>query len=193
MINTQSLEQPLQAPSPRELELLSPEYEVLSHHLARAQYVEAASVAERLWGDGVHDVRILGHFLFGAFIERGLAGLPALFDLVEITLGQSWPHLAPEERRERHADTALRWLFSQIVHHIEHHKRDRDAQWELWQSPAHKDPNDAAYRRGQALAVQLEGRLPRGRCIQALYHLQSLLHQLHIESAVSSPPGHARD
>lgn len=186
MINTQSLQQPLLSQSPRELDVLSTEYEVLSHHLARAQYVEAASVAERLWADGVHDVRILGHYLFGIFIERGLAGLSALFDLIEIALGDSWPHLAPLDRRERHSDAALRWLFGQVVHHIEHHKRDRDAHWEQWQSPGHKDTNDAAYRRGQALAMLLEERLPRGRCIQALYHLQSLLHQLHIESAVSS-------
>jgi hypothetical protein len=186
MVNTKYLEEPLRARSPRELEIISPEYEVLTRHLSRAQYAEAAAVAEKLWSDGVQDVRLLGYYLFGVFIERGLSSLALIFDLIEIALTQSWDFLAPASRKDRHMDTALRWILTQVVHHADHYKRHKDPMWDRWQSPEFKDVVDVVHKRGPFIAALIEKSLPGGRSIQAIYHLKDLLDQLHQDKLASA-------
>lgn len=186
MLSITPLEQPLPCPNVRELDPLGPEFEAINRHVHRGEYIQAAKIAEELWGQGIHDSRTLGYYLFGVFIERGLPVLPALFACLQARLRDSWEFISPVERKERHIDTALRWFCSQVVHHMEHYKRHQDQRWVSWQTPIHKPAVDAAYRDSAQLATVIGDRMPQGRSLPALLHLKTVLEVLHNEPLPSA-------
>jgi hypothetical protein len=187
MLNTIYLEKPLSAPCNKQLDVLGPEYEEISRYIARADYISAASVVERLFQQGVFDVRLLGYFLFGVFTERRIAGLPVILECLTLTLTQSLPFLGPAEKKELQLDSALRWLLGKVVQHVEHYKRDKDPRYAQWQLPEYAGVREVALRSLQDLADVLQTILPQGRSVQMLRHVRSLLLGLCIDSSEASP------
>lgn len=187
MVNTVYLEQPLTKPCEKQLDVLGPEYEEISRHIGRANYVEAALVVERLFQQGVYDVRLLGYFLFGVFSERQIAGLPVIIECLILLLRESLPCIGPDERKEQQLDSALRWLFGKVVQHVEHYKRDKDPRYEQWQKPEYADVRQAALRDLQRLEEVLPSVISNGRAHQTLRHVRTLLQGMQIDASEASP------
>ena len=48
--------------------------------VSRSEYVDAARAAEALLRQGIYDVRLVGPYLLGLFIENGLEAMPVVRD-----------------------------------------------------------------------------------------------------------------
>lgn len=94
------------------------------------QLVAAAERAQAAWVAGHRDVRILGFYLCGAFLQGGLSALLPIGRAIITQLKDAWPTLSPEQNKERHADAALRWLFCSILSQLRFAQRTQKEPWQ---------------------------------------------------------------
>lgn len=94
------------------------------------QLLAAAERAQGAWSVGHRDVRILGFYLCGAFLQGGLGALLPIGRAIITQLKDAWPTLSPEQNKERHADAALRWLFSSILAQLRFAQRTQKEPWQ---------------------------------------------------------------
>ncbi|HEX2572925.1 MAG TPA: type VI secretion system protein IglI family protein [Polyangia bacterium] len=92
----------------------------------------AGEKAQALLKTGFYDVRLLGFFFFGAFVEQGPPCLPDLGGTLLRTVGENWAAFGPVYKRERLYDGALGRLFRSIRERLAFHKQFRDARWNDW-------------------------------------------------------------
>lgn len=94
------------------------------------QLAEAAAAAQSAWLAGMHDVRILGFFLAGAYVQDGLRALPLLLRALTQVHSALWSRLAPVPNKERYTDGALRWLFTTIMNQLRFFQRAGKEGWQ---------------------------------------------------------------
>lgn len=129
--------------------------------VTRGEYAEASKAAEALLRQGVHDVRLVGPYLFGAFLEPGPACMDALFASLLELLNQRWEGFGPVGKRELVADNGLRWLFKAMSKHLEYHERRKEAVWKAWCTPRSREPLREALELSNPLLAALSTKLPR--------------------------------
>ena len=121
------------APSDRPpLDAIDPRLEEISGLVTKGEYLQAAAGAERLWVDGFYDVRVIGTYLYGVFLEQGFPGIPVVFQGILQLLTVHWSLVGPPDKKEHFADVALQWLFKTLVRQLEHLEKSKDAQWRTW-------------------------------------------------------------
>ena len=132
MISTDAIEQILSAPGVRELGLDDRGLDEVLAHASQNRFLPAAVLAQSLWQQKVYDVRVLGCYLFGVFLERGVSVLGLLLECAERQLATNLAYLSPAYKRERHLDVSLRWFFDRVVTQLRFHERQKDATWKKW-------------------------------------------------------------
>ncbi len=143
--------------------------------VTRGAYAEAAQSAEALLRGGVRDVRLIGPFLFGAFLERGPGGMQALFSSIKDLLTEQWATFEPQGKKELLADNGLRWLFKNLSKHLENHERVQDEVWKGWCTPRNREPLRDALELSLPLLALLSTVLPKGASVASFRHLTSWL------------------
>lgn len=138
--------QPLAArsESSSDLDLTDSRFTAMLDLVTRGDYVTAGRRAEQALHDGLMDVRVLGYYLYGCFVEKGLAGLPLLYRILAQTLGPNMAALGPREKREIHVENTLQWMFAAMLRNVEHHERSQDATWKQWMDNATRPAIDEA-------------------------------------------------
>lgn len=175
MIDTGPLEQQIQAPAARQLGLDDPDVNAILALAERNNLIGASERAQALWETKVYDVRTLGCYLAGVFMERGLVSLPLILDCVLKALTLNWPYLGPAERKQRLCDVSMRWLFTTLLTQMDFHHRTKTPQWEIW----NKGWNQLTYRetvdRCVQLSMLLDDVIPSSRCRGPLMNFQTML------------------
>jgi hypothetical protein len=175
MITTEPLEQILTEPGTRELSLDDRRLDEVLSHADHNRFLQSAEAAQALWRSQIYDVRTLGSYLFGVFLERGMTSLTLLFECVRRAIKDNLAYLSPTHKRERHLDVSLRWLFDGIITQTRHHERQKDAVWTKWTSEWLQSVQQNALQVGRSLLTTIEEILPGATCRQPLLHLLSLL------------------
>lgn len=186
MISTAPMEQPLVAESPRELLPFDEELEGVLSLVARDEFYGAAEAAAKLWAAGFYDVRVLGCYLYGVYLDRSLQSLAVIADCLILLLDSSWSFLSPRESRARDLAVALRWLFTQILRDAQYHERVRSERWRSWQDPALIVAFAACAQCCGRLLAAMGRRQVSESCRSALVYLQSMVGQLGRAPAESS-------
>ncbi|MET0402225.1 MAG: type VI secretion system protein IglI family protein [Cystobacter sp.] len=132
--------------------------------VAKSLYVEAAREAEALIGQGVYDVRLVGPYLLGLFMEEGLEALPSMFHSLSSTLLINWQYFGPRERRDVFADAGLRWLLKVLNKHIEHHERLKNETWQRWSAASNREPLEQALALSEEIFASFNRVLQRNAC-----------------------------
>lgn len=104
----------------------------VSQLASRGDFADAAGDAAELLRAGVCDIRLIGFYLFGVFLERGAAYLPQLLRRVRVVLSDEYAALLPERRKALVVDSAVTWLLHNLTQRILFHTQSRDAVWENW-------------------------------------------------------------
>lgn len=187
------LEKPLQGTPPEreDPEDEDPRLSTAADHVTKGAYEQAARTAEELLRDSIFDVRIIGPYLFGSFVEQGLKAMPRIFRSVIQSLTESWEKLVPAEKKALLANNGLRWLFKTLSRHLLHHEKLKDEEWKRWREPSNRAPIEEALSLGAPLLAACGKVLPGGDCEQAVRSLLSWLQQ-HL-SAVPAEPALAKE
>ncbi|MFY1829930.1 type VI secretion system protein IglI family protein [Myxococcus fulvus] len=127
--------------------------------MARGAHDEAARTSEALLREGVRDVRLVGPYVFGAFLSHGVSVLPALLSTLHAVFTRGWERLAPEDNKALLADSGLLWLFKTLHRHLDFHGRAQDDVWERWCSTCTEPHIREALEHADTLVAPLEQRL----------------------------------
>lgn len=157
------LDRPLDG-EPPDLDSADERLERVNGLVAKSSYLDAARAAEALLQQKLYDVRLVGPYLLGLFLEGGLEALPVLFHSLSSTLLYNWQSFGPRERKEMFADGSLRWLLKVLIKHIEHHERLKNDAWQRWRSPAMREPLEQALALSEEIFSAFGRVLPRNGC-----------------------------
>lgn len=114
------------------LETTDPRLEEVSALVQRAQYMEAAELAESVLAEGINDIRMIGFLCYGVFLERGIGSLKEILDCLAGVLRDSWQALGPAVKKEKHAQTSLRWFSNQLLKKLQYEENAKSELYERW-------------------------------------------------------------
>jgi hypothetical protein len=157
------LNRTLEAEAP-DLESSDERLEKVNGLVSRGDYLGAARASEALLREGLFDVRLVGPYLLGLFLEGGLQALPEMFHSLSSTLLRNWQFFGPSERKDLFADGGLRWLLKVLNKHIEHHERSKDETWQRWSTASNREPLEQALALGEEIFSSFGQAMPRNGC-----------------------------
>jgi hypothetical protein len=157
------LDKLLEAEAP-DLESSDERLEKVNGLVAKGAYLDAGRAAEALLREGLFDVRLVGPYLLGLFLEGGMAALPVVFHSLSSTLLRNWEFFGPRERKDIFADGSLRWLLKVLNKHLEHHERLKDETWQRWRAPENREPLEQALTLSEEIFSSFGRVMPRNGC-----------------------------
>ncbi|MHC1724565.1 MAG: type VI secretion system protein IglI family protein [Syntrophobacteraceae bacterium] len=133
------LKEPLPVVENPGLETTDPRLEEVSSLVQRAQYIEAAELAQSVLAEGINDIRMIGFLSYGVFLERGIGSLKEILLCLAGVLRDSWSAVGPAVKREKHAQTSLRWFSNQLLKKLQYEENAKSELWERWVSEVTSD------------------------------------------------------
>ncbi|WP_224249588.1 type VI secretion system protein IglI family protein [Hyalangium gracile] len=163
--------------------------------VAKSAYLDAARAAEALLREGLYDVRLVGPYLLGLFLEGGLAAMPVVFHSLSSMLLRNWQFFGPRERKDVYADGSLRWLLKVLNKHLEHHERLKDDTFRRWSDVSNREPLEQALALSEEIFSSFSRVMPRNGCEAPFRrftqwlegHLQTLPVPAPVEEAAPEP------
>jgi hypothetical protein len=137
------------------LETTDPRLDEISTLAQNAAFWEAAQEAQRILEESVYDVRIIGFFLYGVFLEQGITGLASVFRVFSHIFEENWEALGPAAKKEKHTETSLRWLTNQLLKKLQHEEEKRSDLWNDWQNQVSSDEVGECLAALDALRLQV--------------------------------------
>ena len=137
-----------------------PRLEEVAGALTRNDYPVAAARAAVHLGAGVHDLRLVGAYLYGLLVERGMGAVPGVFESLRLALGDNLEALGPRGRRQQALENMLRWLLRATMRHLEFHERAKDEVWNDWCEPESRGHIEEALELAPAIEALLAQRIP---------------------------------
>lgn len=95
-------------------------------------FAGAAGAAQGVFEEEIYDVRLLGIFFYGVFLELGIAALRPVMQTLQGVLENNWPAFGPTAHKEKQTQTALRWFLNQLLKKLEHEEQTKGKIWEEW-------------------------------------------------------------
>lgn len=168
------LDGPLKAASAGNIDLAVEDSSVhrVSQLAHRGEVLEAARQAEALLADRVYDMRIIGYFLFGLFLERGIGYLPELLRRIRDLVSDDYPALGPNRKKARVVDAVMLWLFQSVDARIRFHAEFRDDTWQAWLAAAKPALSMSIADAAAEVQIAANARLEDPQCIAALARVQ---------------------
>lgn len=142
------------------METTDPRFSDMATLVQEGKYEEAAILAEAVLAEKIYDIRIIGYFFYGHFIERGVAALAGIYLSLSDLLGENLEALGPVRNREKHLQTSLNWLTKQIFRTLQYEEEKKGDLYEQWVSEVTSDEVqealDAAEKLRRVLGPVLE-------------------------------------
>ena len=101
------IDRDLTEPSASDLETTDERLAKIMSLTASDHFSEAAEAAQSLFEGGTYDLRILGPFLFGVYLERGMEIVPEILGSLVRMLSSSFAFWGPQNKKQLHADNML--------------------------------------------------------------------------------------
>lgn len=168
------IEGPLQPVAPGVIDLAVEDSSVyrVSQLAERGDALEAARQAQALLADRVYDMRLIGYFLFGLFLERGITYLPELLARVRDLLRDDFGALGPSRKKPRVVDAVLLWLFQSMDARIRFHAEFRDETWQAWLAASDPEMGTTLAEAIAEVQSAADARLSDPQCLVPLGRLQ---------------------
>lgn len=159
-MNLEVLNQSFEVKENPGLDTTDPRLDEISTLVQQAQYLEAATQAESLLAEGICDIRIVGFFAYGVFLEQGMGALTNIFLSFTALLRDNWEAFGPVIKREKHAQTSFRWFVTQLLKKVQYEESRQSDLWQAWTTSVSSDDVqemlDAADEFRKVMATTLE-------------------------------------
>lgn len=97
-------------------------------------FQRAALQSREILTEKIYDIRIVGYYLYGHFVENGLAALEEIFTCLAEILHKNMAALGPARNREKHIKNTLSWLFKTISNNLVYETEKRTEIYSQWQA-----------------------------------------------------------
>jgi len=126
------LKQQLEIKEEPGLSSIDPRFVDITTLVQNGEYESAAYQAEEILKEGIYDIRIIGYFLYGVFLEDGVGRLKDVFDVWKLLFTENWEAIGPLKRKEKHAQTILNWFMKQFLKKVEYEEKKNSPIWQQW-------------------------------------------------------------
>lgn len=130
---------------------IDPRFSDIATLVQEAHYEEAATQAQAIIEEQIYDVRIIGYFLYGHFIENGVGAMTDVYQSLADLLRDNLDALGPAKKREKHTQTILNWLMKQLLKKMQYEENKKSDVWDGWLAGVSSDDIDRALEAGDAL------------------------------------------
>jgi len=195
MLDLSLIDRDLSEQSPSELETTDERLAKVMSLAAADRFPEAAEVAQSLFEQNIYDFRLLGSFLFGVYLEKGMEIVPELLGTLVRTLSSSFAVWGPQNKKQLHADNMLKWLLATMLRDFRLHETLQDDTWKQWNSGSEFT---IAERQGLKMVPELQERiinqLGNAKSLPYLLQLESMLQKMELSAQSARPRiGRGRD
>jgi len=121
------------------LETIDPRFTDIATLVQGGNYKEAAIKSEAILAEKNYDVRIIGYFLYGVFVEQGPTALTDVYLCLADLLSDNMSALGPVKNREKHIQTILTWLMKQIMKTLQYEEEKKKGLYNKWISGVSSD------------------------------------------------------
>ncbi|SEM09530.1 hypothetical protein SAMN04489760_10427 [Syntrophus gentianae] len=133
------------------METTDPRFSDIATLVQEGNYEEAATLAEAILAEKIYDIRIIGYFFYGHFIEGGVAALAEISLSLADLLSENLEALGPVRNRGKHLQTSLNWLTKQIFRTLQYEEEKKSDLYEEWVSGVSSDQVQEALDAGDSL------------------------------------------
>ena len=141
------------------LEIFDPRFDDIVGFIDKAEYMEAAQSVQAVIEEGIYDIRVIGYFLYGVFLEGGPATFGELSETLCNFLNDNFEKVGPSKNRQKQAQSSLRWFLAQIIKKMEYEEKRNSSDWQSWQQSSNTDQIDSAIENTDKLRRSLTANL----------------------------------
>lgn len=150
-MNIDLLQGPLPVTENPGLETIDPRLSDIATLVEEGRYEEAAAESEAILKEEIYDIRIIGYFLYGLFLEQGLGATSAVYDCLTCCLRDNLEAIGPAKNREKHIQTVLNWVMKQLLKRVQYEEEKKGSCYECWLSEVSSDQVQEALDAADAL------------------------------------------
>lgn len=133
------------------LETIDPRLSDIATLMQDGKYEEAAVQSEAILEEQIYDIRIIGYFLYGHFIEQGVGAMADIYLCMRDLLRDNLDALGPAKNREKHIQTILNWMMKQLIKKLQYEEGKNSSPYEGWISEVSSDQVQEALDAGDEL------------------------------------------
>ncbi len=142
------------------LSTLDPRFQDVAAMVQNGKYAEAAAAAQGIIEEDILDIRLLGYFFFGVFLEQGPKSLGPCFESMSHLFNEQWAAVGPAKKKDRLTNTTFVWFFKTLTRKVKMHETKKDKLWKRWSQNTTSEEMDVGleqiqkFRRAFAQAVE---------------------------------------
>lgn len=144
---------PLEVSGTPGLETTDPRMSDVATLVQAGDYLEAANQSREILQEKIYDIRIIGYFLYGHYVEYGLPALGEIFSCLDELVAGNLEAIGPARNKAKQIKNTLGWLVRTLSNNLEYEEGQRSEAYSGWQSTMSPDQVDAII----AAIEQLEG------------------------------------
>ncbi len=119
-------------------------------------YQGSAAQAQAVFEEDIFDIRIVGFFLYGIYLETDIGALYDIFQTLIRLFQENWEAVGPVKKREKHAQTSINWLIKQLAKILQHEEDKKSDNWNRWLKEVTSDDVTQIIEAGDELQKTLE-------------------------------------
>ncbi len=136
-----------------------PRFDEIATLVQDGNYAEAAHLSQIAITDGIYDIRLICYFLYGTWHNQSLNNLINIINSLNNLLRENWTAVGPAKKREKSFQTALNWLFRQILKKLQFEEKKHTPLWQQWRAATTPHDVDLMVAAGDTFRVLVEQRL----------------------------------
>jgi len=133
------------------LETIDPRFSDIATLVMEGNYEEAAAQSDAILKERIYDIRIIGYFLYGHFIEQGVGAMADIYLCLANLLRDNLEAIGPVRNREKHIQTILNWMMKQLIKKLQYEEGKNSNLYEGWTSEVSSDQVQEALDAGDEL------------------------------------------
>lgn len=160
------------------IDTFDPRFTDIASLIENGEYIPAAAQAQAVIAEGIYDIRVIGYFLYGVFVEQGVVALADVFHCLARLFGENWEAVGPVQKREKHAQTSVNWLIKILDRKLNREESKKGDVWDSWLEAASSDDLQQALDQWDAFRLAAAERLAEdaGDTMDSMMKIQSWLH-----------------
>ncbi|MCJ7615651.1 MAG: hypothetical protein MUO43_03840, partial [Desulfobacterales bacterium] len=133
------------------LETIDPRFSDIAALVMEGNYDDAGAQSEAILEERIYDIRIIGYFLYGHFIEQGVGAMADIYLCLANLLRDNLEAIGPVKKREKHIQTILNWMMKQLIKKLQYEEGKNSNLYEGWISEVSSDQVQEALDAGDEL------------------------------------------
>ena len=138
-MNIELLQGTLEVSESPGLETTDPRFSDIATLMQEGKYEEAAAKSEAIISEKIYDIRAIGYFFYGHFMEQNVLAMADIYLCLADLLSDNMEALGPAKNRKKHIQTILNWLMRQIIKKLQYEEEKKSDLYEEWASGVSSD------------------------------------------------------